>query len=63
MGVVLIACHPDIVLDKPDVQIGVFEEYIHGEAKKERGRILSEMRRVWMGKKVRRDRGDDSRLN
>jgi hypothetical protein len=42
----------DISLQSPDVEIGVFEEYVHGEMKTERGRSLGEMRRVWMGRKV-----------
>lgn len=42
----------DINLKDPMVEIGVFEEYIAGEAKAVRGRDASDMRRVWMGKKV-----------
>lgn len=42
----------DIDLKKPDVTIGVFEEYLGGEARQDRGRKLGECRSVWMGKKV-----------
>lgn len=41
----------DINLAKPDIEIGVFEEY-KTKGKTVRGRILNEMRRVWMGRKV-----------
>lgn len=43
----------DISLKKPMVEIGVFEEYRHATTAQEKGRDLSEMRRVWMGRKVR----------
>lgn len=42
----------DIDLKKPDVVVGVFEEYVVRADKQEKGRDLSEMRRVWMGRKV-----------
>ncbi|KAL8286665.1 hypothetical protein RQP46_004193 [Phenoliferia psychrophenolica] len=42
----------DISLKKPMVELGVFEEYVHATTSQDKGRILSEMRRVWMGRKV-----------
>ncbi|KAK4698266.1 hypothetical protein P7C70_g8015, partial [Phenoliferia sp. Uapishka_3] len=41
-----------IKLKGADVEIGVFEEYRHAMEKQEKGRVLEEMRWVWMGRKV-----------
>ena len=42
----------DISLKTPMVELGVFEEYVHATTSQEKGRVLSEMRTVWMGRKV-----------
>ncbi|KAK4055764.1 hypothetical protein OIV83_000311 [Microbotryomycetes sp. JL201] len=41
-----------IDLKKPDVTIGVFEEYDANEYSKVKGRNLAEAKRIWMGRKV-----------
>lgn len=45
-----------ITLKNPELEVGVFEEYVRSGKKRnalERGRELGEMRRVWVGRKVR----------
>jgi hypothetical protein len=43
----------NIALKKPQVEVGVFEEYVRRPDKQDKGRDLEEMRWVWMGRKVR----------